>query len=299
MQNNLTRSSLIKFNYPLGKKTWFGSGGNCTFFIKVNSSKDLNLVLKYIPRFLPTFIVGNGSNILIRDGGFKGLVIKLGNEFKQIKFDKKSSILTVGSAAKDLEVSNFCLNNNITGFEFLSGIPGTIGGNLKMNAGCFGHEISEKLLDCTIIDRKLNIKKFCKKDIDFGYRKTSFKKDHIILSARFRLENSSKKNIAKKILNISKTRKRTQPVSSRTGGSTFTNPTSEDAWKLIDGVNFRGKEIGGAKVSNMHSNFLINENSATSLDIEILAEEIRRKVWNKFRIKLNWELMRIGEFKRI
>jgi UDP-N-acetylmuramate dehydrogenase len=299
MLSNLGRFLSIKFNYPLGVKTWLGSGGNCRFFCKVDSLTDLNSLLKYIPGFLPTFIIGNGSNLLVRDGGFNGLVIKLGNEFKKIELNKKSSILTVGSAAKDLEVSNFCLKNNITGFEFLSGIPGTIGGNLKMNAGCFGYEISDKLINCIVIDRNLNIETFTKNDINFGYRKTSFKKDHIILSARFRAQNSDQNNIIRNIEKISKTRRETQPVSSRTGGSTFTNPLSQDAWKLIDAINYRGKVIGGAKVSNLHSNFLINCNSATSLDIEILAEEIRSKVWKKFKIKLNWELMRIGEFKKV
>ncbi len=289
----------LKYNYQFGKKTWFGSGGNCRFFLKVNSLRQLKTTLKIGKRVLPIFILGSGSNILVRDGGFKGIVIKLGSDFKKIEFDNKENILSIGSAAKDLDVSRFCLENNITGFEFLSGIPGTIGGNLKMNAGCFGYQISDQLLDCTIIDRNLETKKIAKQNINFDYRKSSFTNEDVIINAKFIVKRSNKETIKKKIHEISKLRKKSQPVSTRTGGSTFTNPPSQSAWKLIDSVKFRGKRIGGARVSNLHSNFLINDNHATSMDIELLGEEIRQSVWNKFKINLNWELMRIGEFKKI
>ncbi len=286
-------------NYELGKKTWFGSGGNCSFFFKTNSLKQLRAVLKIGKKILPIFILGAGSNILVRDGGFKGLVIKLGNDFKKIEFNDNKNILSVGSAAKDIDVSKFCLENSISGFEFLSGIPGTIGGNLKMNAGCFGHQISDRLLDCTILDKNLKIKKLEKKNIYFKYRESSFSDEDIIIEARFLAKKSQKVQIKKKLLEISKKRKKSQPINYRTGGSTFTNPPSHFAWKLIDAAKFRGKRLGGARVSKLHSNFLINENLATSMDIELLGEEIRKSVWNKFKIKLNWELMRIGEFKKI
>ncbi len=299
MKFNSIQFFSIKINYELGRKTWFGSGGHCSFFLKADNLNQLKTALKLGKKFLPIFILGGGSNILVRDGGFKGLVIKLGADFTKINFDEKKNILSIGAAAKDLDVSKFCFENRISGFEFLSGIPGTIGGNLKMNAGCFGDQICDKLLDCTILDTDQNLKKLEKKQLIFKYRKSSFSDKDIIIEARFSAKKSAKEKIKKKMLEISQKRKKTQPVSNRTGGSTFINPPSNSAWKLIDAVKLRGKKIGGARVSKLHSNFLINENLATSMDLELLGEEIRRRVWNKFKIKLNWELMRIGEFKKI
>lgn len=299
MLSKFSHLSNLRVNYELGKKTWFGSGGNCLFFYEANSFKNLITILRIYKRFMPVLILGCGSNILIRDGGFKGLVIKLGKNFKEIKFDQSNCILSLGSAVKDIEISKFCLQNNISGFEFLSGIPGTIGGNLKMNAGCFGAQISDNLIDCNILNKNYKIEKLTKKELNFSYRKSSFSNDQIIINARFKTFHSDKKLIKKRLEEISRKRKKSQPVSSRTGGSTFTNPPHHSAWKLIDSIDFRGKRHGGASVSELHSNFLINDDSATSLDIEILGEEIKYKVWKKFKINLDWELLRIGEFKKI
>ena len=168
-----------------------------------------------------------------------------------------------------------------------------------MNAGCYGNQISDNLIDCTIIDEKLNKKILKKSEIDFYYRKSSFDNEHIIIEARFKIQKGNKFQIKKKISIISDKRKKSQPVSTRTGGSTFQNPSSCPAWKLIDEIDFRGKRMGGAKVSNLHSNFLINYNNASSLDLEILGEEIKNKVWEKRKINLKWELIRIGEFKKV
>ncbi len=299
MLKKIIRYFPIQYQYEIGKKTWFGSGGNCSLFLKAETLKQLTTVLKITKKFLPYFIIGAGSNILVRDGGFKGLVIKLDKEFKDVHFDEKKNILSIGSAAKDHDVSKFCLKENITGFEFLSGIPGTIGGNLKMNAGCYGTCISEKLIDCKILDEDLKIKNLKKNQLNFGYRNSSFCSNQVILSARFHVKKGNHLKIQNKILKISKDRKKNQPIASRTGGSTFTNPSSNSAWKFIDEVKFRGKKLGGAKVSEIHPNFLINDNHASSLDIELLGEEIRIKVLEKFNIKLNWELMRIGEFRKV
>jgi len=237
--------------------------------------------------------------VIIRDGGFKGIVIKLGGNFKKIEIDNNYSVLSLGAGTKDSEVAKFCVEKNISGLEFLSGIPGTIGGNIKMNAGCYGNQISDNLIDCTIIDEKLNKKVVKKKEIDFHYRKSSFDDGQIIIEARFKIQKCNKSEIKKKISTISDKRKKSQPVSSRTGGSTFTNPTSYPAWKLIDEIDYRGKQLGGAKVSNLHSNFLINYKNASSLDLEMLGEEIKNKVWERKRINLKWELIRIGEFKKV
>ena len=296
------KSSLLKslkFNYQLGKKTWFGTGGNCNLFLEVNSINQLINTIRITKKFLPILVIGSGSNVIIRDGGFKGMVIKLGGNFRKIKIDNINSVLSVGAGTKDSEVAKFCVEKNISGLEFLSGIPGTIGGNIKMNAGCYGNQISDNLIDCTIIDEKLNKKIIKKNEIDFNYRKSSFDNGQIIIEARFKIQKCKKSQIKKKISTISYKRKKSQPVASRTGGSTFTNPTSYPAWKLIDEIDYRGKQLGGAKVSNLHSNFLINYQNASSLDLEMLGEEIKNKVWEKRRINLKWELIRIGEFKKV
>jgi len=299
MNNKFSLLKSLKFNYQLGKKTWFGTGGNCNLFLEVNSINQLINTMRIAKKFLPILVIGSGSNVIIRDGGFKGIVIKLGGNFKKIEIDKNYSVLSLGAGTKDSEVAKFCVDRNISGLEFLSGIPGTIGGNIKMNAGCYGNQISDNLIDCTIIDGKLNKKIVKKKEIDFHYRKSSFDDGQIIIEARFKIQKCNKSEIKKKISTISDKRKKSQPVSSRTGGSTFTNPTSYPAWKLIDEIDYRGKQLGGAKVSNLHSNFLINYKNASSLDLEMLGEEIKNKVWERRRINLKWELIRIGEFKKV
>ncbi len=299
MNNKYSLLKSLKFNYQLGKKTWFGTGGNCKLFLEVNSINQLTNTIRIAKQFIPILVIGSGSNVIIRDGGFKGIVIKLGGEFRKIEIDRNNSVLSVGAGTKDSEVAKFCVEKNISGLEFLSGIPGTIGGNIKMNAGCYGNQISDNLIDCTIIDEKLNKKIVKKKEIDFDYRKSSFDNGQIIIEARFKIQKKNKSKIKKKISNISNKRKKSQPVSSRTGGSTFTNPNSYSAWKLIDEIDYRGKQLGGAKVSKLHSNFLINYKNASSLDLEMLGEEIKNKVWEKRKINLKWELIRVGEFKKV
>ena len=202
-----------------------------------------------------------------------------------------------GSAIKDIEISKFA-QNNISDLNFFSGIPGTIGGNLKMNAGCFGAQISDNLIDCNILNKNYEIEKLTKKEWNFSYRKSSFSNDQIIINARFKTFHSDKKLIEKRLEEISRKRKKSTCIIENSG-SNFTNPPHHSAWKLIDSIKFRGKRHGGASVSKLHSNFLINNDSATSLDIEILGEEIKNEVWKSFYINLDWELLRIGEFKKI
>ena len=294
----LFKNNKIKINYNVGDKTWFGSGGNCFCFINVNSRAILSFILNYLGKFFPIFVLGNGSNIIVRDGGINGIVIKLGKEFSNISFNKEKLLMTIGSSAKDTEISSFCLKNGIAGFEFLVGIPGTLGGNLKMNSGCYGHEISDNFIDCKIMNKFGKIVTLSEKQMEFSYRNSSITNE-IILEANFKVQLKNKNKIKKKMDLYSKIRKKNQPTALRTGGSTFANPTKKSAWKLIDAVNFRGKVLGGAKVSELHSNFFINNKSATSLELELLGEEIRDKVWNKFKIKLEWEIIRIGKFKQI
>ena len=294
-------SEHLKFeiNYPIGKKTWFGVGGKVLIFVTVNSIKCLIFLLKIIPRSIPIYIIGSGSNLIIRDGGYRGIILKLGNYFKKIDLDLSNCILEVGAGAKDSEVSKFCEEKKIGGFEFLKGIPGTIGGNIRMNAGCFGSCISDSLKSITILDRDGKIKDFEKQDIEFGYRYTSLKRDYIIVKARFKFKIKSRSLIRTKQKKIIRQKNLSQPSSSRTGGSTFTNPSSVEAWKLVDKLGYRGKVFGGAMISSKHANFIINHNNASALEIELLAEEIRQKTKKKFNINLNWEIKRIGNFKKI
>ena len=294
------KPSNLKINYDLGKKTWFGAGGNSSVFIKVNTLNKLIIVLKFLPKKIPIFVLGAGSNIIIRDGGYKGIVLKLGKEFSQIKVNKNNSRILVGSAVKDSELAKFCQNNNISGLEFLKGIPGTIGGNIKMNAGCYGNEISDFFISCRVIDRNSRIKKLTKEDIKFSYRNTSINKSLTIIDAEFKFSFKKNSLIKKNLDKISTLRKNTQPFAIRTGGSTFKNPNNkQSAWRLIDSIGYRGKKLGGAKVSQKHSNFLINENNASSLDIELLGEEIKEKVKKQYKVNLEWEIERIGSFKKI
>ncbi len=288
----------LSFNYDLGSKTWFGTGGKCLCFITSDSERVIRIILKYFKKIFPVFIIGAGSNLIVRDGGINGIVIKLGKAFSQITLYKKESILQIGGSARDHQISKFCLENNITGFEFLSGIPGTLGGNLKMNAGCYGHEICDNLLECVVINSKG--KKIVKEkdDITFGYRSSTLG-DDIVVSAKFKVNYDRKRKINDKIKTIINDRKKSQPLGVKTGGSTFSNPKNNSAWKLIDVIKYRGKTSGGAKVSEHHSNFLINSKSATSLDLELLGEDIRSKVWDKCKIKLEWEIVRIGKYKKI
>ena len=289
----------IKINYEIGKKTWFGTGGKAKILLVINNLKSLKFLLKALPKSQPIFLIGAGSNIIVRDGGINGITIKLGKEFKKIDYFKKRKVINIGSAAKDLDISKFCYENSIGNFEFLRGIPGTLGGNIIMNAGCFGSSISDELISCTVINRNGNIQKLFKKSLRFDYRFSSIPKDSIVINAEFKAITKNKRTIKQMLKKITSKRMLSQPINFRTGGSTFKNTKKEPAWKLIDKINFRGKVIGGAKVSDLHTNFLINKGTANSLDLELLGEEIRSKVKKKYNINLDWELIRVGQFKKI
>jgi len=289
----------IKINYDVGKKTWFGTGGKAKIHLVINNLKSLKFLFKVLPKSKPIFLIGAGSNLIVRDGGIDGITIKLGKDFKKIEYIKKKKIISIGSATKDLDISKFCYENSIGNFEFLKGIPGTLGGNIRMNAGCFGSSISDQLISCKIINRNGDIRELLKENLKFDYRFSSIPKNSIIIDAKFKATTKNKKIIKEKLKKISNERMLSQPVNFRTGGSTFKNTPKESAWKLIDKINYRGKIIGGAKVSDLHANFLINNGSANSLDLELLGEEIRSKIKKKYNINLDWELIRVGQFKKI
>ena len=292
----LKKKEIIQSNYNIGKKTWFGTGGKAKVFFQPECLNDLSLFLKVIPKKILIYVIGSGSNTLVRDGGMSGVVIKLNNGFSDFFYDKKKKVIKVGGGLKNLTLIKYCLKNSIGNFEFLSGIPGTIGGSLKMNAGCFGQTISENLISIDIINRSGECLFFKKEDLKFKYRNTSILSDWIIVSAVFSAKKSNTTKIQNYINKISTIRKKTQPISSRTSGSTFQNPESHKVWKLIDKVGYRGKKLGGAQISEKHSNFLINNGNSSSLDIELLGEQVREKVHSETGIKLDWEIIRVGKF---
>ena len=291
--------SSIKYDYNISKKTWFGCGGKTKIFFEPKNITELIFFLKFLPKRITIFIIGLGSNTLIRDGGFDGVIIKLNKGFNKIDYNKKKKIITVGSGVKNMDLSKFSLDKQIKGFEFLIGIPGSIGGSIKMNASCYEQTISDLFLRASLIDRAGKIHILTKDKIHFEYRKTSIPKDWIFIDATFRVENSKKELIKKRMDSVTIKRKRSQPFACRTGGSTFQNSKEYKAWELIDKIGYRGMNIGGAEISNLHPNFIINKGNARSLDIELLGEEIRRKVFYKTGIKLKWEIIRVGEFVKI
>jgi len=284
--------SKIKYDFELSKYTWFQTGGKALCYCLINNSIDLQYILKQIPKETPLFILGAGSNLLVRDGGFNGIVIKLGKDFRKISNEENKII--VGASVLDSVLSKFALNNSIKNLEFFSGIPGTVGGAIKMNAGCFGYETKDCIEKFSVINR-LGIKKiYSKNDANFNYRTSSITDDLIIENAVFVSKKGNKDQINSKMIDIINQRERSQPLKTKTGGSTFKNPKNLFAAKLIEESNCKGLSYGDAIVSEKHSNFIINTGNASANDIESLGEKVRERVYRKFNILLDWEIKIIG-----
>ena len=284
--------SKIKYDFELSKYTWFQTGGKALCYCLINNSIDLQSILKQIPKETPLFILGAGSNLLVRDGGFNGIVIKLGKDFRKISNEENKII--VGASVLDSVLSKFALNNSIKNLEFFSGIPGTVGGAIKMNAGCFGYETKDCIEKFSVINR-LGIKKiYSKNDANFNYRTSSITDDLIIENAVFVSKKGNKDQINSKMIDIINQRERSQPLKTKTGGSTFKNPKNLFAAKLIEESNCKGLSYGDAIVSEKHSNFIINTGNASANDIESLGEKVRERVYRKFNILLDWEIKIIG-----
>ena len=287
-------SGKIFFNENLSKFSWFNIGGPAKVLFKPKNLKELSIFLKEIKEVNKIKVLGVGSNTLIRDGGFDGIVIKLGKSFSHLSlFD--SNTLVAGASALDKNVSNFALENSLSGFEFLSCIPGTIGGGIRMNSGCYGDDISKILVSVQTIDYSGNIKVINSSYIKFCYRGCNLEDDLIFLSATFRGKNGDKLNINKKIDSVIYRKKETQPTKIKTCGSTFKNPINKKAWKIIKDVGCAGMKEGDAQISEKHCNFFINKGRAKSKDIENLIYQVKRKVLKKTGINLELELQIIGE----
>ncbi len=293
--DTLTISGKITFNYSLAKLTRFRTGGPADVFFEPSDMQDLITFLKHCPKDIPITILGLGSNLLIRDGGIRGVVIALKHKnFCQIKCCDDQ--LTVGCGTSDLRIAKFAAKQGLKGFSFLSGIPGGLGGALRMNAGAFGMEICDIFASATAVDRMGNIHHLDKDAMGFAYRHIDIPKDYIFLEASLKATGTADpEELMQEIQSIQNQRDNAQPKGVLTGGSTFANPKPHSAWKLIDQAGMRGFRLGGAQVSEMHTNFLINTGNATASDIESLGELVREKVKQTSGIELRWEICRIGE----
>jgi len=285
-------SSKFIFNYDLKKLNWFNIGGKAKVFFKVDTLNELILFLKEFGLTEKIFILGAGSNILLTDRKFDGVVIKLGKNFSNISL-LPNNIIVAGSAVSDKKLSNFAMKNNIGGFEFLACIPGTVGGGLRINSGCFGREFKDILVSVQAIDRKGNIKTILSSDIKFGYRHSSLNKDFIFLSASFKGNIKQENKIKKIIENLKKQKNEAHPTKIKTGGSTFKNPinqTDEKVWELIRKSVPLEKKFGDAKISDKHCNFLINSKNATFDDMKKLINFIKENVKSKTGVDLDNEI---------
>ncbi len=278
---------------PLSKLCWFRVGGNGIVF-SPSDENDLEYFLKNKPSNIKIYPMGLGSNTLVRDGGYDGVIIRLNNFNKTCV---KDTTISTGAGNSDLKIAKLAMNNNISGFEFLSGIPGCIGGAIVMNAGAYGNETSDIFVSAQGFDYQGNKLTLSKEQMNFSYRHCDYANNVIFTSATFQGKIGKKEEINKKMQEINISRTNSQPIKSRTGGSTFRNPDNYKAWELIDKVNLRGKVIGGAQISEQHCNFLINQGSATSYDLEKLGELAKNTVKSKLGIDLNWEIKRIGKYE--
>jgi len=280
------------FNVPLGPTTWFRVGGPAQVTFKPADSQDLSFFLKNRPADLPVHVIGVGSNLLVRDGGIEGVVIRLGQGFTNVFVNETQ--IDSGAAVLDRNVATLSAEAGIAGFEFLCGIPGTIGGALRMNAGAYDAEVSQLLVYAQVMDPQGEIHRLSPQELGLSYRHCDLPKDWIFIGARFEGKKGNSKAIQEKISSYLAERERTQPVHSRTGGSTFANPPEGKAWELIDKAGCRGMKKGGAMMSEMHCNFMINTGEATASDLEELGEEVRKRVLEKTGVDLRWEIERMG-----
>jgi UDP-N-acetylmuramate dehydrogenase len=280
-------------NQPLADLTWFRVGGPAQVLFTPEDESDLAYVLQNLSAEIPVTVVGLGSNLIVRDGGVPGVVIRLGRGFGEIKVEDGARI-RVGTAVPDVKVARAAQEAGIAGLSFLRGIPGGIGGALRMNGGAYGRETKDALIEARGVDRQGNIHVLANADMHYTYRHCGVPDDIIFTQALFQGAPGDRAAIAAEMDKITEAREATQPIKSRTGGSTFKNPPGYKAWQLIDAAGCRGLVVGDAQVSELHCNFLINRGSATARDIETLGETVRQRVKENSGVTLDWEIKRIG-----
>ena len=295
MKINIFKDNFVEniyANKKLANHTWFGVGGNADILYIPEEEKSLEKFLKVKPKNCKVFTIGAGSNLLVRDNGIDGVTL-ITNKLNKISIDK-DGIITANSGSIDAEVARFARDHCRSGLEFLIGIPGTIGGGIKMNSGAFGSEFKDVLIDVKAINHDGEYKIFSNEDLKMEYRKIGLKDEWIFLSARFKTSTDSEKNIRDKMKNIILSRKRAQPIGVKTGGSTFKNPAGKKAWQLIDQAGCRGWKNGDAMISEKHCNFIVNLKNAKAHQIEELGQNVKQKVFENSGIHLHWEIERVG-----
>lgn len=279
-------------NAPLAAQSWFRVGGPAEILFKPQDQEDLSYFLNHCPSDVPITVIGLASNLLIRDGGVPGVVIKLGPAFGRIAVS--GDVVEAGAASVDANVAKAAEAHQISGLEFLSGIPGSIGGALRMNAGAYGAEVKDVLIDADAMDRRGQAHHLPLEQMKLSYRACGVPREWVFLRARLQGRAGEASAIKDRMQAIAKAREATQPIRSRTGGSTFANPPGQKAWQLIDAAGCRGLQHGGAQVSEQHCNFILNHGKATAADIENLGETVRRRVLGHSGIVLRWEIQRVG-----
>ncbi|MFM5923728.1 MAG: UDP-N-acetylmuramate dehydrogenase [Novosphingobium sp.] len=281
-------------NAPLAPLVWFKSGGAAQWLFEPRDLADLQGFLRDLDPALPVMALGLGSNLIVRDGGVPGVVVRLGKAFAKVS---KSADLTLdcGAGASGILVSSTARDNGIAGLEFLRSIPGTVGGFVRMNGGAYGGEVKDVLVDCDVVLRDGSLHSLTVADLHYTYRHSELPEGAIVVAARFRGRPGQSQDIQAEMDRISASREASQPLRSKTGGSTFKNPEGHKAWQLVDAAGCRGLTVGGAQVSEKHTNFLLNLGEATSADIENLGEEVRRRVKESSGIALEWEIQRVGK----
>ncbi len=279
-------------NQPLAELTWFRVGGPAQVLFMPEDESDLSYFLQHLPAEIAVMVIGLGSNLIVRDGGVPGVVVRLGRGFNQIVVE--GTRIRAGTAIPDVKVARAAQEHGIAGLAFLRGIPGGIGGALRMNGGAYGSETKDALVEARGVDRQGNIRIYGNADMHYTYRHCGVADDVIFTQALFEGRAGDRAVIAAEMEKITESREATQPIKSRTGGSTFKNPPGNKAWQLIDAAGCRGLVVGDAQVSELHCNFLINRGQATANDIETLGETVRKRVKENSGVTLDWEIKRIG-----
>ncbi|MFZ3361203.1 MAG: UDP-N-acetylmuramate dehydrogenase [Xanthobacteraceae bacterium] len=279
-------------NQPLAELTWFRVGGPAQLLFMPEDEADLAYFLKNLAAEIDVTVIGLGSNLIVRDGGVPGAVIRLGRGFSEIAIE--DTRVRAGTAVPDVKIARAAQEAGIAGLSFMRGIPGGIGGALRMNGGAYGRETRDALVEARAVDRAGRIHVVKNVGMDYSYRHCGAPDDYIFTQALFAGERGDPATIAAEMEKITESREATQPIKSRTGGSTFKNPPGQKAWQLIDAAGCRGLRLGGAQVSEMHCNFLINLGDASAADIEALGKTVRQRVKDNSGIVLEWEIKRIG-----
>ena len=280
---------------PLDKLVWFKSGGAADWLFEPADLDDLVAFLANVDEGTPVMPLGLGSNLIVRDGGVPGVVVRLGKPFATVEV-KRDCVHECGGGGSGILVSSTARDAGIAGLEFLRGIPGTVGGFVRMNGGAYGREVADILVDCDVVLGDGTFITVPAADLDYSYRHSNLPEGAIVVAARFKGTLGKPEEIGAEMDRIAHAREETQPLRSKTGGSTFKNPPGDKAWRLVDAAGCRGLRMGGAQVSEKHANFLINTGDATSADIESLGEEVRRRVSESQGVTLEWEIQRVGRW---